>query len=286
MLTSYSLVPPARQLPLAPIVGPDQLMAAPLDYHQTMRLNTFGFVELRQRLDTQLVNEIGAAMDALFSDANAAEVEEGLWVEAPALAERLFASPAFADAAGSIVGPNFVYVRSSCLRLSADRSWRGGSGTLRWPLPHVTLLLFPRAVDETSGCMRVVPGSHQNFLRLLDSRWDQAPDYLYGLRNPNLRWQHSAFGVADQDIPSLSLTSNPGDLLVMTEEALHASFGSTRRDYLSATFMASPRDQHFYFLRELQANGGGLRPPAAMVQSAHDSVRRMTRLVSDVGPGR
>ena len=252
-------------------------MTAPLDYQQTMRLNTFGFVELRRRLDPELVGEIGAAMAALFGDAEAAEMEEGLWQAAPELAGRLFATPAFADVAGSILGHDFAYVRSSCLRLSVDRSWRGGSGVLRWPVPHITLLLFPRAVDKASGCMRVVPFSHQNFLRLLDSRWDQAPDYLYGLRNPDLRWQHNPFGVAGQDIPSLPLESEPGDLLVITEDALHASFGRSRRDYLAATFMANPRDEHFYFLRELQASGGGLRPPAAMAESAHESVRRMAR---------
>ena len=260
-------------------VAPDQLMTAPLDYQQTMRLNTFGFLELRRRLDPGLVGEIGAAMAALFGDAETAEVEEGLWQAAPELADRLFATAAFADAAGSILGYDFAYVRSSCLRLGADRPWRVGSGVLRWPLPHVTLLLYPHAVDRASGCMRVVPFSHQNFLRLLDARWDRAPDYLYGLRNPDLRWQHNAFGVADQDIPSLPLESNPGDLLVITEDALHASFGSRRRDYLAATFMANPQHEHFYFLRELQASGGGLRPPKAMLESAHESVQRMARAV-------
>ena len=264
-------------------VGPDRLMSEPLDYHQTMRLNTFGYLELRQRLAPGLVGEISAAMEGLFGDAEAAEVDEGLWQGAPPLADRLFDSPGFTDAAASIVGHDFVYVRSRCLRLSGDRSWRGGSGVLRWPLPHITLLLFPRAVDQASGCMRVVPFSHQNFLRLLDARWDQAPDYLYGLRNPDLRWQHNGFGVADQDIPSLPLDSDPGDLLIITEDALHASFGSARRDYFAATFMANPRDEHFYFLRELQANGGGLRPPPAMLESAHASVRRMARPLLDGG---
>ena len=270
-------------VPAVPPVRPHQLMGAPLEYHQTMHLNAFGYLPLPRRLDVALVREVGATMASLFGDRLEADVDEGLWHADPDVANRLFSSAAFADAAASIVGHDFVYVRSTCVRLSGDRSWRGGGGVLRWPLPHITLLLFPDAVDTASGCMRVVPFSHQNYLRLLDSRWDQAPDYLYGLRNPDLRWQHSAFGVADRDIPSLPLISEPGDLLVITEDALHASFGDAPRDYLAATFMARPRSyEQLHFLRQLHSAGGGLRPSTAMVGSAEEAVRRMIQPLVDM----
>jgi ectoine hydroxylase-related dioxygenase (phytanoyl-CoA dioxygenase family) len=79
----------------------------------------------------------------------------------------------------------------------------------------VKIAFYLDPVRRETGALRVIPGSH----RLELDRWEgrSASDA------PNL------WGIAEEQVPSVALESDPGDMVVFDQRLMHAAFGGGRR---------------------------------------------------------
>ena len=62
----------------------------------------------------------------------------------------------------NLLGPDFVYEGSGA---------HDHVGDTPWPLPHIKVSRYLDERRQDNGCLRVIPGSHRNYLRHVGSRW-------------------------------------------------------------------------------------------------------------------
>lgn len=190
------------------------------------------------------------------------------------------------DVPRKILGHDFIYEGSAAAAHVGDTPWHGGSGVITWGLPHVKISLYLDDLTARNGCLRVVPGAHRNYLRLVDPRWAQAPDYYVPLRNRNTRDDFRPWGLRPQEVPHVPLESSLGDVLVFTEDLPHAAFGvSGVRRQLAISFVANPvDDEQRRWLKQRQAcSDGELRPPRSFIDSDDPRKRKMVQPLVDLG---
>ena len=264
-----------------------------LDYGPVSLFNTFGYVHLPGFFGAEEVDRVSAEFDAAVqagaSDGDGTQtLSVPPWGAQDGLGLRRLTDERVADIPSKVLGHGSLLLNVRCVRLGEDLPWQGGGELIPWPLQHITVAVALDRAGADDGCLRFVPCSHRNYLRLLEPRWQKAPDYLYGLRNPAMRWDHNALGVTDEQIPAFTAPTEPGDVVVYTPDVLHAAFGVTEpRRLIEITYVAEPRtDAQLYFLRERDAcSGGEFRMPPAVAASTdsalRDTVARWTELGFD-----
>ncbi len=252
-----------------------------LDYGPVSLFNTFGYVHLPGFFGAGEVDRLSAEFDAAVQAASppgdgTRTLSVPPWGAQDGLGLRLLTDERVADIPSKVLGHGWLPLHVRCRRLADDLPWQGGGELLPWPLQHVTVAVALDRAGPGDGCLRFVPCSHRNYLRLLEPRWQKAPDYLYGLRNPKMRWDHNALGVTDEQIPAFTTATEPGDVVVYTPDVLHAALGVTEpRRLIEIAYVAEPRtDAQLYFLRERDAcSGGEFRMPPAVATSTDPSLR-------------
>ena len=198
----------------------------------------------------------------------------------------LLADERLLDIPRKILGHDFVYEGSAGHGHVGDTPWHGGSGVVAWGLPHIKVSLYLDDLAADDGCLRVVPGAHRNYLRFVDPRWSQAPDYYLPLRNRNTTEEFRPWGLRPDEVPHIPLESSLGDVLVFTEDIPHAAFGGPGlRVQLAIAFMANPVSaEQQGWLKERQASSGGeLRPPRSFIESDDPRMRKMVQPLVDLG---
>lgn len=194
----------------------------------------------------------------------------GQRVRALMLDDRVYDIPA------KILGHDFTYEASDAQWHVGDTPWHGASGVVRKPLATVKVSFYLDDLDETNGCLRIVPGGHRNLLESIDSRWVGVPDYLFPIRNRTLQAE-LPWGIAPQEVPHLPLPSRLGDACVFTEDLPHAAFGAVGvRRQLSFAFMANPISAHQKrWVKYRNAMGAASTAPRAFAESDDPRLRKM-----------
>ena len=198
----------------------------------------------------------------------------------------LLADERLLDIPRKILGHDFVYEGSAGHGHVGDTPWHGGSGVVTWGLPHIKVSLYLDDLTADDGCLRVVPGAHRNYLRFVDPRWSQAPDYYLPLRNRNTAEEFRPWGLRSDEVPHIPLESSLGDVLVFTEDIPHAAFGGPGlRVQLAIAFMANPVSaEQQGWLKERQASSGeAIRPPRSFIESDDPRKRKMVQPLVDLG---
>lgn len=120
----------------------------------------------------------------------------------------------------SVLGPDHEYRSSDGNLLWCDTSWHCDLYDAPLDRYHVKLFFYLDPIDADSGALRVIPGTHHwtsefatTLRRDLDD-WTKVPEL---------------FGVAVDEIPSWTVESRPGDLLVGNFRTIHATFNSAPR---------------------------------------------------------
>ena len=264
-----------------------------LDYGPVSLFNTFGYLHLPGFFSAEEADRLSAEFDAAVQAAapdcdGARSLSVSPWGTQDDLGLRLLTEERIADIPYKVLGHGALLLHVRCRRLAEDLPWQGGGELMPWPIQHITVVVALDRAGAGDGCLRFVPCSHRNYLRLLDPRWQKAPDYLYGLRNPEMRWDHNALGVTDEQVPAFTAPTEPGDVVVYTPDVLHAALGvSEPRRLIEISYVAEPRtDAQLYFLRERDAcSGGEFRMPRAVAASTdpalRDTVARWTELGFD-----
>ncbi len=114
-----------------------------------------------------------------------------------------------------LVGEGFNYVGSDGNFFVGDTPWHSD----RWlsEVRFVKVAFYLDPVKRDSGSLRLIPGSHRledTFSLQLQEAIKQSPE---------------AWGVEGQDVPSLAVETEPGDVVVFMHSLKHASFGGGRR---------------------------------------------------------
>ena len=262
-----------------------------LTYDQVTHFNTFGFLVLRELFTPGEMDNIKRESEEIMAE-QAPEYDGTKSVAVSPFSERKpFMSSLVDDdrihgIPQAILGHDFVYEGSGGHIHAGGTPWHGGSGVIKWPIPHIKVAFYLDSLNKDNGCLRVLPGSHRNFLRMMDSRWQLAPDYFEVLRNRNTSPGFRPYGVAPSEVPCMFLETEPGDVLVFTEDLCHSSFGGQAGRYqVTLNFLANPRtDEQLYYLKERYAwSDTELRPAESYVNSQKPRVRRMVSRLVELG---
>lgn len=138
-------------------------------------------------------------------------------------------------AIGQLFGPGFLWTASDGNFWVGDTQWHPDRHDLTWALIKASLYLDP--VNNDTGCLRVIPGSHRvpfhlNLMPL--ERKGKAKnvngDKMLSGSQQELQVTHNnsnilSFGLAGQDMPCVPLETVPGDLIFFHQNLWHASFG-------------------------------------------------------------
>ena len=254
------------------------------------RFNAFGFLVLRGLLS-------GAEAEALRAECTELTLAENPGWDRTTVAgvadlcekgerhARLLDDDRLHDIPHKLLGHDFLYEGSACSWYDGDTPWHGGSGAVTWAVPHIKVALYLDDLGPDDGCLRVLPGAHRNYLRMIDDRWCEPPDYFLPVRNRNTRDDFRPWGLAPKEVPHIPLPSRPGDVLVFTEDLPHAAFGSTGlRLQVALSFLAKPKTpQQIAYLHSRSGWGGHIGAPRALLESGSARRRRMAQGLVDAG---
>jgi hypothetical protein len=116
--------------------------------------------------------------------------------------------------AAELLGRPVVPGRAKGTWYQSDTDWHRDSV---YDIPSVGMVAYLEPLNEATGALRVVPGSHADRQAPLPGRAARAGE---------------------------ALATAPGDLIVFDEHVIHASVGGAVRRQWRVDFLADPRDAH------------------------------------------
>jgi hypothetical protein len=209
---------------------------------------TFGFLKI-PGLFADDINEIIAGFEDLFGNE-----DQPVWETAEALHgdEKRLIIPGFIEQSPRLAhlqhDPRVLGIAHSIL--GRDVQWASSDGNLFYcesywhpddyaaPLHHyhVKLSFYLDDLTGDSGAIRIIPGSHFHrsaFARTLRrdlKKHEESPDI---------------FGIEGDDIPSITVESTPGDLIIWNFRTIHGSYnGGERRRLFSLNFGETVAGSH------------------------------------------
>jgi ectoine hydroxylase-related dioxygenase (phytanoyl-CoA dioxygenase family) len=112
-----------------------------------------------------------------------------------------------------LLGDDFNYVGGDGNFYTGDTAWHSDGWHDIGKFIKVALYLDP--VTSTSGCLRVIPGTHKVEIKEWNAR---------KARNSEELW-----GIAQHEVPAIALESKPGDVVAFNHNLMHSSFGGNAR---------------------------------------------------------
>jgi len=140
----------------------------------------------------------------------------------------LLDNPQITGLISGLLGGDFNYIGGDGNYYTGDTSWHSDGWHDVGKFLKVALYLDP--VRSTTGCLRVIPGTHRVDIKEWDAR---------KARNAPELW-----GVGQNQVPAIPLESNPGDVVAFNHNLMHASFGgSSRRRMFTMNCSARAKDE-------------------------------------------
>lgn len=246
---------------------------------QKTHYEVFGYLVLRNVFSDDEIVMMGKAADDALDEARHGENFDGKKSQTvmPFFERRDSTRPLLEDdriyeTVADLLGPEFMLVLTEAHYSVGDTQWHGDHRT-RGILPNVKMGIYLEPVNRDNGCLRVMPGSHRSpFFESLSSIL--LPERPMRPEDYPLR----PFGVSGADLPCVDLDSQPGDLVLFTEEVFHAAFGGrSGRPRLALNFEAMPNNaQRIACIREEYAKTKFLyRPTQSLLKSSSPRLRGM-----------
>ena len=216
-----------------------------LTKEQMSAFDVFGFLALRGMFSTEEVDAVRRELDVVLDEDRKGRPYDGgrqmvqSFVETRPLLTRLIGDDRIYVPMEQLLGPDLLWLTSDGNLYDGDTAWHHDATVKGYPQIKVALYLDP--VRVVTGCLRVIPGSHElpyqhDLERLLDEEEDEP-----------------GFGVAGPEVPCFPVESDPGDVVLFNQTIWHASFGGRPgRRMLALSYMPSPKTEaHAAYLREL-----------------------------------
>ncbi|TFG59101.1 MAG: hypothetical protein E4H32_10650 [Nitrospirales bacterium] len=201
---------------------------------------TFGFLKIPGLFANDIDEIIGGFEDlfgnqdqpvwetneALHGDARRVIIP-GFIEQSPRLAP-LQHDPRVAGIVQSLVGREYKWASSDGNLFYCESYWHPDTYAAPLHEYHIKLSFYLDDLSGNSGAIRIIPGTHlhkQTFARTL----------LRDFKDPAKVTE--LFGVAGRDIPSITVESTPGDLIIWNFRTIHGSYnGGERRRLFSLNF--------------------------------------------------
>jgi len=200
--------------------------------------DTFGFLVLRGLFAAEM-GAITDEFERVFAEQTPWESHEDLHfneqrlivpniIDHSPMLLGLLNDPRITRIVAPILGGDYIGGQSDGSLFSCETSWHADTFGAPMEQRHVKISFYLESLDIASGAIRVIPGTNHYIT-----------NYARGLRrdlNDPARIE-SILGVAPAEIPSWTVHSAPGDIVVWDFRTIHASFnGSKRRRLLSLNF--------------------------------------------------
>jgi len=199
---------------------------------------TFGFLRI-PGLFAADIGRITDGFERIFADQPIWETHESLHLDQrrliiPGFIEKdpelgaLLADDRVHGTVRSLMGEHYEYCQSDGNLFYCESSWHPDTYSAPLTRYHVKLSFYLDPIDSASGAIRMIPGTNFQTSRF-------ARTLRRGLDDPVRIGE--VFGVEGRDIPSWTLATDPGDLVVWNFRTIHASFnGGERRRLFSMNF--------------------------------------------------
>jgi hypothetical protein len=190
-----------------------------LTAQQKSFFQTFGYLVMPGLVKDD-IDWITAEFEGVFSDRGIVHDSTKRTVIVPFIDQRerfctLLDHPGIHGLAAGLLGDDFNYLGGDGNYYTGDTQWHSDGFHSLGTFLKIALYLDP--VTRDTGCLRVIPGSHQVQLK---GTWDAL----------NARKAGELWGIEQRDVPAIPLESRPGDVVAFNHNLMHASFGgSTRR---------------------------------------------------------
>jgi hypothetical protein len=213
---------------------------------QLAAFEAFGFLKLGAVFSTREMGDIRREFDDVLAEDREGRRFTGeerqmvqSFVERRAALSTLIDDDRIYGPMEQVLGPDLVWLTSDGNLYVGDTDWHHDATVKGYPQIKVALYLDP--VRRDTGCLRVIPGSHE-------------PPYHYAL-DPLSSQDEPGFGVARADVPCAYLESEPGDVVMFHQTMWHATFGGgAGRRMLALSYAPYPAtDAHAAYLRSLYA---------------------------------
>ena len=248
---------------------------------QIAHFETFGFLVLRQLFSMEETNALREASLRTFQEQRGGGpyTGEAEWAvsffERDPLLTTVVDDDRIHQIPESLLGPDFLLVGTRGNLRVGDTPWHGATEFTE-DIGQTKVTMYLDSATKDTGALRVIPGSHRR----------GSPDYLEVLRPRTYEPDFRPFGLAPTEILSVPLETEPGDVLVFTENLLHGSFGGQPgRHQIGASFVANPtRDDQLQQILASYANAKySYRPSTSYINSDRPRIRRMVSQLVEWG---
>jgi hypothetical protein len=207
---------------------------------QKTYFDAFGFLRLPGLFRDDIATLI-AGFEEIFADEGLARTEthEQLHLERPRIIisdfidksdklRPLLDDPRVIGVVTGLIGENYEYCNSDGNLFYCESSWHPDTYGAPLTRYHVKLSFYLDPLHGDSGAIRMIPGTNFN-------QTPFARQIRRNLEDPTKI--KDIYGVEPSQIPSWTLMSEPGDLIVWNFRTVHASFnGNERRRLFSINF--------------------------------------------------
>ena len=253
-----------------------------LTSEQIAHFETFGFLVLKQHFSTDEIAIMKTEAEEIYLEDRGGDQFDDIetqyiqpFFERKPYLSSLIDTDRIYMIGEDLLGPDFILDGTEGRLRVGPTPWHGGKPEKN-SLPHVKINIYPDPLTKNTGCLRVVPGSH-----LFTS-----PDLYEQLRTPNYSPDYRPFGMAPTDVPSWPLETEPGDVVVFTENLLHGSFGGRPgRHQFAVSFVAQPTtdDQVQQMLAFYAKAKYTFHPSTSYINSDRPRIRRMVSKLVEWG---
>ena len=249
---------------------------------QKAHFDVFGFLIFRQAFTPKEIDKTASEAEIIWEDRrnkNSSQ-NEGIssdeFVELRPTLTNLLVDDRIHGTIEGLLGPDFIFAGSEG-QVTSHRyhGWHtdrpGDEEELSYLRIKVMIYLDP--LDKGSGCLRVIPGSHQ------------LP--LHQEIEPEEHHQHAEtvkpFDVTGSDMPCFPLECRPGDVIFFNHSLWHGMFNGTKgRRYIALKFAARPLTDkqlaslHYYTKHMFE-------PADNLLKSDNPIIRRMVEDLPRLG---
>lgn len=237
-------------------------MSHGLTDEQLFHFRVFGFVRINSLLSPCEVLDINLDLLSTFRRERGDRIYDGTWrhqldavVEHSSVLSPLVTDSRVLVPIIRLLGPAPVWIGSDANLYVEDTGWHPDGSNLSYR--RVKALFYLQPLSSNSGALRVIPGSHVDPLHTgvnaLLQRTDQSIT-PYGVVAP-LRDlpQARPFATDVRDLPSFSIDTAPGDVVLFDQNIWHSSYrGHAGRAMFTLNYGEDPRaSEHVEYLKAM-----------------------------------